>query len=157
MAVYSILAFIDKDYWLTAVLVIVCIILVLILILTFSHALKTFEKFDFSITSAEPSDRESVVFLLIYILPLLRFSVSEINWIYFGASVIVFVWFTAAGYNYHFNPILRLQRWHFYKVSTEEGVMYVLITKKQLRNVAEAFSAIQLTEYVIVDIERSQA
>ena len=39
-----------------------------------------------------------------------------------------------------------------YLDGTKEGVTYVLITKKQLRNVAETIEVGQLTEYIVMDI-----
>ena len=60
---------------------------------------------------------------------------------------------TATGYNYHFNPLLGLLKWHFYKVQSNEGVTYVLITKKQLRTAANAVTVGQLTEYILIDLE----
>ncbi len=42
--------------------------------------------------------------------------------------------------------------WHFYKAETEEGVTYVLITKRQLRKAKEAVEIGQLTEYIVLDL-----
>jgi hypothetical protein len=42
--------------------------------------------------------------------------------------------------------------WHFYKVGTKEGVTYVLITKKHLRNATETIEVGQLTEYIVLDL-----
>ncbi|RWT04598.1 hypothetical protein [Aeromonas caviae] len=53
---------------------------------------------------------------------------------------------------YHFNPLLGLMGWHFYKVSTPEGVTYVLVTKKELRRAQEGLTVVQLTEYIVLDI-----
>jgi hypothetical protein len=43
-------------------------------------------------------------------------------------------------------------RWHFYKVGTKEGISYVLITKKQLRNATATIEVGQLTEYIVIDL-----
>jgi hypothetical protein len=42
--------------------------------------------------------------------------------------------------------------WHFYKVTTSDGVTYVLITRKQLRRAAELMQVGQLTEYILIDL-----
>ena len=70
--------------------------------------------------------------------------------------MIVFVLVVSTGYGYHFNPLLGLLGWHFYKVGTEEGVTYVLITKKELRSAKQCLTVGQLTEYIVIDIEEGR-
>jgi len=91
--------------------------------------------------------------MFLYLLPLLRSSFEDINWYVFGLTIFIFCILVATSYTYHVNPLLGMMRWHFYKVGTEEGVTYVIITKKQLRNFRKKIIAGQLTEYVIIDLE----
>lgn len=117
-----------------------------------SYSQKHLERIDFTITKAEIADRENIGFLLLYLLPLFTSSFSSLNWGVWGPATVVFVAVIATGYSYHFNPLLGMMRWHFYKVETQEGISYVLITKKQLRSAITAKGVGQLTEYVVLDL-----
>lgn len=110
------------------------------------------ERLKFSATTVEAADRENMGFLLLYLLPLFTAQFSSLNWQVWVPAIITFAGVVATGYSYHFNPLLGLLGWHFYKVSTREGVTYVLITKKQLRNATEAIEVGQLTEYIVIDV-----
>jgi hypothetical protein len=93
-----------------------------------------------------------VGFMLLYLLPLFTDKVNTLNWSLWIPTILVFAVITATGYSYHFNPLLGMMGWHFYKVSSTEGVTYVLLTKRQLRSAAEPLSVGQLTEYVLLDL-----
>jgi hypothetical protein len=51
----------------------------------------------------------------------------------------------------HVNPVLGLIGFHFYEVETQEGVTYLLITKRTINNLKGVTSVVQLTEYGILD------
>lgn len=129
-----------------------CIVLCLICAWMLRYAKKNLERVAFAATSVEAADRENVGFLLLYLLPLFTSQFSALNWQIWVPSILIFAVVIATGYSYHFNPLLGLMGWHFYKVGTKEGITYILITKKQLRNAAEKVSVGQLTEYIVIDI-----
>src|SRR5215217_2273331 len=88
-----------------------------------------------------------------------RFSqkkIEALNWELWVPIVVVFAIIIGTGYGYHFNPLLGIMRWHFYKVTSEDGVTYVLITKKHLRTAAGIHRVGQLTEYILLDLERAR-
>lgn len=131
------------------------IILVLFCIAILRYARHNLEKMNLRATSVEVADQESIGLLLVYLLPLLRpqFEFTEINlWMCF-IFLLVFALFLSVSYGYHFNPLLGFLGWHFYKIKTQEGVTYVLITKKRLRSVTETIEIGQLTEYILIDVE----
>jgi len=130
----------------------VCIVLVLLCIALLRYAQKNLEKSSFKIKSIEVADGENMSFLLLYLLPLFTSSFETLNWSFWIPAIIMFGAVAATGYGYHFNPLLGLFRWHFYKVGTLEGVTYILVTKKQIRNVLEDIDIVQLTEYIIIDV-----
>ncbi len=117
-----------------------------------SYSQKNLERIDFTITKAEIADRENIGFLLLYLLPLFTSSFSSLNWGVWGPATVVLAAVIGTGYSYHFNPLLGVMRWHFYKVETQEGISYVLITKKQLRSAMTAKGIGQLTEYIVLDL-----
>lgn len=91
-------------------------------------------------------------FLLLYLLPLFTAQFATLNWQVWVPTIVIFAAVVATGHNYHFNPLLGLMGWHFYKVGTREGITYVLITKKQLRNTTGSIEVGQLTEYIVIDL-----
>jgi hypothetical protein len=128
-----------------------CVLLSLCLFML-SYSKKHLERIEFSTTTAEVADRENIGFLLLYLLPLFTSSFASLNWKLWAPAIVVFAAVVATGYSYHFNPLLGLMGWHFYKVGTKEGITYVLITKKQLRNATATIEVGQLTEYIVIDL-----
>lgn len=116
------------------------------------YAQKNIERMDFKPKSIEAADRESIGFMMLYLLPLFTDKVNTLNWSLWIPTVAVFAAITAFGYGYHFNPLLGLLGWHFYKIESAEGVTYVVITKKHLRAASQALTVGQLTEYILIDL-----
>jgi len=116
------------------------------------YARRKLECSQFRIMSAEAVDRENMGFILLYMMPLFTSSFENLNWFIWWPTIILIMLITATGYHYSFNPLLGLVGWHFYKVGTAEGITYVLLTKKQIRNVHGAFQTVQLTEYILMDV-----
>jgi hypothetical protein len=111
------------------------------------------ERVDFQPTTIEAADRENVGLLLLYLLPLFGSHVETVNWLVWVPAIVVFALVVATGYGYHFNPLLGIMGWHFYKVGTAEGVTYVVITRKQLRAAKTRLIVGQLTEYIVLDLQ----
>lgn len=117
------------------------------------RARKSLPASKFKATSIEAADHENTAFLLLYVMPLFTSQFNSLDWQFWIPTVVIFAVITATGYNYHFNPMLGLLRWHFYKVTSLEGVTFVLITKKQLRAASTELTVGQLTEYMLLDLE----
>lgn len=129
------------------------LLLVVICLLVLTHARRNLPASDFKAESIEAADHENTAFLLLYVMPLFTQKLDTLEWQFWVPTLAIFALITATGYNYHFNPLLGLLRWHFYKVQSPEGVSYILITKKQLRNAANTIRVGQLTEYMLLDLE----
>lgn len=149
---YAWVAFQDDDSVLAAVLLGGCVVLILICLGLLRYAKSNLERMKFEAVTVEAADRENTAFLLLYLLPLFTAQFDTLNWQVWLPAILIFGAVVATGYSYHFNPLLGLIGWHFYKVSTKEGVTYVLITKKQLRNATETIEVGQLTEYIVIDL-----
>ncbi|AWV20021.1 hypothetical protein RADP37_05440 (plasmid) [Roseomonas mucosa] len=106
----------------------------------------------FKAKAIEAADHENTTFLLLYVMPLFTAQFNTLNWQFWIPTILIFGFITATGYNYHFNPMLSLLGWHFYKVDSEEGVKFVLITKKHLRTASTEIEVGQLTEYILLDL-----
>jgi hypothetical protein len=152
--VYSYVSWYQGQYKVALICLLVASMLVLACLGILTIARKKLEAIPFATKSVEPADAESFGFLLLYILPLFTDRVEGLNWELWIPIVIVFAIIIGAGYGYHFNPLLGIMRWHFYKVTSADGVTYVLITRKHLRTAAAVHKVGQLTEYILIDLER---
>lgn len=155
--VYAWVAFTEAKYLWTTGLLIACVVLVASCILLFRIARSVLERFPFKPATVEAADRENVAFMILYLSPLFTSQFGQLNMALLVPTILIFALLTATGYSYHFNPLLGLVGWHFYKVASPEGVTYVLITKKQLRNTNQIRQAGQLTEYILIDLEDTHA
>lgn len=118
-----------------------------------NYSCKHLERMNFTTTTVEAADRENMALLLLYLLPLFTADFENLNWHLWVPTLLIFALVVGTGYSYHFNPLLGLLGWHFYKVSTPEGVTYVLITKKRLHDARDKLVVGQLTEYIVLDLE----
>ncbi|MBA4130087.1 MAG: hypothetical protein C0519_01540 [Hyphomicrobium sp.] len=148
---YAWVAFQASKYELAAGLLVLCALLVFISLCLLRFARQNIERVNFKAQTIEAADNENIAFLLLYLLPLFTANIETLTWQVWLPMIVIFAIITATSYSYHFNPLLGMMGWHFYKVTTAEGVTYVLITKKQLRNAAEQLQVGQLTEYILLD------
>lgn len=155
--VYAWVAYQDGNVRVALSLIVGCAALIGICIFLFKQAKRHLERFSFTPVSVEAADRENIAFMLLYLSPLFTDKFGDLNVALLIPTLAVFALLTATGYNYHFNPLLGLVGWHFYKVSSAEGITYVLITKKQLRNTNQISQVAQLTEYILIDLEGRNA
>lgn len=149
---YAWVAFQSGDSCVAIVLSAACVTLIFVCWLLLRYAKNNLERMSFKPVSIEAADRENMGFLLLYLLPLFTAQFDALNWNVWIPAILIFAAVVATGYSYHFNPLLGLMGWHFYKVGTAEGVTYVLITKKQLRNATDMVEIGQLTEYIVLDL-----
>lgn len=135
------------------ILVTVSILLVFLCLWFIKYIKENIQESDMVIASIEAGDRENIAFVLLYLMPVFTAEISSINLDAIIATAILLLIFFSAGYYYQFNPVLSLFRWHFYKISTPEGVTYLLITKKQLRRNNITLKVHRFAEYIVVDGE----
>lgn len=143
----------ESDNWGAIGAAVLAAVLTLIAVLFITLAKRTFERVEIQPKSVEAADKENVAFLLLYLSPLFTASFSEINWSLLGPTFFVFAAVVATGYNYHFSPLLGLLGWHSYKISDQAGVTYVIFTRRQMRATVDLINVVQLTEYVLLDVE----
>lgn len=152
---YAWVAFTQDEFTVSVTALIVGILAVCMCLLVLNYARKNLEKMSFKPKSIEAADRENIGFMMLYLLPLFTDKVNTLNWSLWLPTVIVFALITAFGYSYHFNPLLGLLGWHFYKVESAEGVTYVVVTRKHLRAASQSLTVGQLTEYILIDLGSS--
>lgn len=149
---YACVAFYEEEYWTTAGILAVCAILLFCTVRFIKWARKNLSSESFKPTSIETADSENIAFMLLYLLPLFENGFNGLNWPMTIPAVIIFSAVIWTGYGYHFNPLLGLLGWHFYKVGTEEGVTYILLSKKEIRSAFKTMQVGQLTEFILIDM-----
>ncbi len=152
--VYAVVGFFEGKWLPSAALALTGLFLVVLGLALLVFVKKHIERLPFSFSSVEVADRESLGLLIVYLVPLLRTSFSDLEYLVLVPAVAIFLALALTGHNYHFNPLLRLFRWNFYKVGTSEGVTYVLITRRTLRSAVGNVIVGQLTDYTLIDLER---
>ena len=152
--VYGIVAAFEGEYLPAGVIALVGVVLLGLGVVLLVYVKGHLERLDLSLSTVEVADRESVGLLVLYLLPLLRTSFSELEFLVLIPAVAIFLALGLTGYSYHFNPMLNLFKWHFYKVGTPEGVTYLLITRKHLRSAIDTIKVGQLTAYTVIDLDR---
>nr|MCB7500521.1 hypothetical protein [Enterobacter roggenkampii] len=131
----------------SAALVLICVVLLYL-------TKRSLPVSDFQPATIEPADHENTAFLLLYVMPLFTSQFDTLDWKFWIPTVVIFGLITATGYSYHFNPLLGLMGWHFYKIQSPEGVTFVLITRKHIRSASSKIRVGQLTEYILLDMEK---
>lgn len=150
--VYAWVLYTERQWCAALTLVVTAVALIVVMVLLLRYCRTNLQRSKFKVTSIEAADREYITFILLYLSPLFTAEFGDLNWNILVPSLIVFILVISTGYGYHFNPLLGLLGWHFYKVNTDEGVSYVLITKKELRSARECLTVGQLTEYIVIDL-----
>ena len=126
-------------------------IAVLLSILCFSImkiARKNLESMPVKITAISTSDKETVGFIIVYLLPLINQTPVQVN-LYLLFFILLILFTTNS---YHFNPVLGIFGYHFYEVTIEGGITYVLVTKKNLTDTKKVNNVVQISEYMILEV-----
>jgi hypothetical protein len=152
--VYAYALWIDQKPSTAVAVAVAALALVGIALLFISAAFEKLATSKIELTSAETADQENVAFLLLYVSPLFTADVAALNFSIALPVVALFVLVVMSGNNYHFNPLLNIFGWHFYKVDTPDKVTRVLITRRSIRNVIGELSIVQLSDYVIMEVPK---
>ncbi|MEM5778053.1 MAG: hypothetical protein QXK49_00265 [Candidatus Aenigmatarchaeota archaeon] len=109
------------------------------------------EKFPIKIKSLSPSDKEAISFIFVYLLPLIFTSAISVNFYFLLFIVVLFFFSVFTTHIYHFNPILGLFGYHYYTITNEGDITYILMTKRTIRNTKEINKVAQISEYMLLD------
>lgn len=154
--VYGWVTYTEAYYWASLTLLVTCCTLTVSTLVVLRSADKYLERFEFKFNSVEPVDQENVTFFLFYLSPLFVDQIGSLNFNILLPALAIYSLLAATSYSYHFNPLLALMGWHFFKVTSPEGVTYVLLTTKKINNVDSISEVGQLTDYMLIDLTRSK-
>jgi len=126
-----------------------CLVLLCVLILRGAGTM--LEVLPFAPRTVKSADSEVVGFILAYLLPLLAGGEAKPDPRLLVCVFIVLaavVWTTNS---YHVNPLMGLLGYHFYEVVDDEGVTYLLISRKSVRPARGTSAVVQLTDYMVME------
>ncbi len=109
------------------------------------------ERLPVRIKSVKTVDKEIVGFLLVYLLPLINQSQNTISLPVLVFIAVIFFFIIYNSHAYHFNPMLGFFGYHFFEVTIEGEITYVLITRQDITDCKAVSQVVQLTEYMILD------
>lgn len=122
------------------------IVLIIIAYIILQISLKKLEKIPIQISSLATADKEVLAFIFAYLLPLI-----DIDYTMMAFVLVLFAFVVFTTHTYHFNPIFGLFGYHFYEVTTTNGISYVLMSKKQIRNLNQVTEVILVSDYILID------
>lgn len=109
------------------------------------------EPLQIKINAVKTVDKEVVGFLLVYLLPLINQSQNTISLPVLAFLAVIFFFIVYNSHAYHFNPLLGVFGYHFFEVTIEGDITYVLITRQNITDCKAVSQVVQLTEYMILD------
>ena len=118
-----------------------------------SFSAKKLEKIRIKINTVKTADKEVVGFILVYLLPLINESTIQINTSVLVFVAILFYWIVYTSNSYHFNPLLGFLGYHFYEITIEGGITYILISRSNIINCKNIKSVVQLSEYMVLGVK----
>ncbi len=128
-----------------------CAVLVVLCIDLLSIAKTRVQSKSFRASAVETVDNEVFGFLLVYLLPLITRDLAAYNWPAWILVTFLFCLVVAVGYGYHFNPLLTLLGYHFYRVTEPKGMPHVLITRRRIYRTGEELIVARLTDFVLLE------
>jgi len=107
------------------------------------------------VSKIEVADKKPLLFLAVYLLPLLSKGTFDLDGDVFTA---IYVFLIVGLGIYHsnsftFNPVLALQGYHFYEIRSETGMSCLLITKQIVRRQEFEFTVVGVSDYLYLDVE----
>lgn len=109
------------------------------------------------LSAAKPADKETLAFVLSYLIPLANTTnVMKIDptVLWFVLGLLLFVVYVSNAYQ--FNPLLVLLfGYHFYEVTDESKIGYILITRRNIHDVNAIAQVIEITDYVIMEYKHA--
>ena len=155
--VFFVLAFkyIGKCFWKVGVFVAIVIGLYLIGKIMMSYISRTGEPFRLHIKEFNRKDQGTLAFLLIYILPIIRYpdAAFSAEWpMIFAAFLIIVLTIVDVG-AYNCNLLIRFCGYSFFEVRDKDGLPCLLLTKKKHLNPDEEIIMTEISRDVFVQTE----
>jgi hypothetical protein len=140
-----------ENLWLAAAAVVVCLFLGFVAHWIIAAAGTRLERLPITLKKAKSADKEVIGFVIAYALPLLFRGDGALDLGAWLIAALMMLFVLLSTHTLQVNPVLGLFGFHFYDVETDDGVTYLLITKRQINNILSVTTVVQLSEYGILE------
>lgn len=105
------------------------------------------------VTKVKSVDKQALAFLIIYLMPLFAGASIDFEAQPWTAGYVILIIGVVVYHSnaFAFNPVLALLWYHFYEVETAEGMTYLLVTRKILRQQKNSLKVVEIADYVYID------
>ncbi len=114
------------------------------------------ERQSLDITAVEATDKEALSFIIAYLFPILtgKFpNVTEEQYWILTLYVFSVIGLTVYHSNaFHFNPVLACFGYHFYQITADGGMKYLLIAHQPIRVQNPTLSVTRISDYVYLEV-----
>lgn len=109
-----------------------------------------------TITEFDSEDHETLAFLIAYLLPFISAKDMAFtgDWLT-GAYIlgVIFLVITHSG-AFHFNPVMGLLGYHFYRIRNATGSSVILISRREHDAKGVSLTAVKLARNIYMDVEK---
>lgn len=137
----------------------VALLLVIICAAMLRYAARNAQKHEFQIKEFERDDKEMLAFLVTYLLPFLSTEKMGFAGDWMTGTYVLLVLFLVIAHAgaFHFNPVMALLGYHFYRVKNEDGVSHLLISRTELRRPKQQLQTVRLANNIYLNTEAANA
>lgn len=120
---------------------------------SFSYGKKNLAPIVIRTSGISPHDGWVVAYIITYLFPFTSVVIKEFDLII--CSIIMFLIALCAPFvNTAIpNPLLSLQKYHFYQIDSENGISYTLISKRRFRKKQDLKQVNRLFDFLLIDEE----
>ena len=149
---FSVVWFFQKK---TIIVPIICVLLFIIIdilfLSSFYYARKSLASINANVTEVSSEDLWIVGYCISYLVPLGSVVVDEWNIIVCGILGVMISLVIVLINDATPNPLLFFLKYHFYKIKTENGLEYTLLSKRKIRNKESVKVVGRWFEYLLIE------
>lgn len=142
----------------TPIIPMICIcfgfLLILCFVCSFSYSQKHVAPIIVRVTDISPNDGLIVAYIISYIFPFASMIIKDFDMVIcviVAAILVIIIPFVNSAMP---NPLLVLLGYHFYQISTENGVSgYLFISKRKLRKAKDIKTVKRIFDFLLIDSE----
>jgi len=141
----------DWSVWLVA-----GVLLVFICWGVLEYSAKAIQKQQLTIEEFDTEDREVLAFPVAYLLPLLSSKDLSFSgdWMTGAYVLVIIFWVITHSGAFHFNPVMGLVGYHFYRVKNSQGLPVVIISKREITMRGTQLNIVKLSRNIYLDTEK---
>jgi hypothetical protein len=154
--IFAVIWYIQKRT-LTIPIICVCggIFLILCFVATFTYGKKHIAPIIIHVTDISPHDGWVVAYIISYMLPFASMAIKDFDVIICGIIATIIIVIAPFINSAIPNPLLICRRYHFYQMSTENGISgYLLISRRKLRKAKDVKIIKRVFDFLLIDIGR---